>query len=256
MNRKSIFIAVLIYVVGLLLAITLFSCWLRPIRVAAASDDEYTDLRRLDEKLTAKDDDHRWLRVKQDLDQNRYDEYRLILDNEKLKTAKPGDIVAEWSFSGSEDAIDQIIVSVPKIYDCDVYTNALEKYGVLELFCYSQDECQNVWYEAHANLFVYDKSALDEHQIIIQTDMLGNYNGKAWLKSSIPALSYWYSSEDYDTEEKVLAKESHESDSVYAYFGSSEWDSERYLGKTTFTKDSVNFDEGELSTLLERADQC
>ena len=208
MNRKSIFIAVLIYVVGLLLAITLFSCWLRPIRVAAASDDEYTDLRRLDEKLTAKDDDHRWLRVKQDLDQNRYDEYRLILDNEKLKTAKPGDIVAEWSFSGSEDAIDQIIVSVPKIYDCDVYTNALEKYGVLELFCYSQDECQNVWYEAHANLFVYDKSALDEHQIIIQTDMLGNYNGKAWLKSSIPALSYWYSSEDYDTEEKVLAKES------------------------------------------------
>lgn len=256
MNRKSIFIAVLIYVVGLILTITLFSCWLHPIRVAAASDDEYTDLRRLDEKLTAKDDDHRWLRVGQDLDQNRYDEYRLILDNEKLKTAKPGDIVAEWSFSGSEDAIDQIIVSVPKIYDCDVYTNALKKYGVLELFCYSQDECQNVWYEAHADLFIYDKSALDEHQIIIQTDALGNYNGKAWLKSSIPALSYWYSSEDYATEEEVLAKESHESDSVYAYFGNSEWDSERYLGKTTFTKDSVNFDEGELSTLLERADQC
>lgn len=249
MNRKSIFIAVLIYAVGLALTIILFGCWLHPIRVAAASDDEYADLRRLDEKLTAKDDDHRWLRVKQDLDQNRYDEYRLILDNEKLKTARPGDIVAEWSFSGSEDAIDQIVVSVPKIYDCDVYTNALKKYGVLELFCYSQKGGNDAW-TANADVVIYDKNALDEHQIII------NYTGKAWLKSSIPALYYWLSSEDYSEPEEVLAEDTFKTTFMYSNFRSSTWDSERYLGKTIFTKDSVNFDEGELSTLLERADQC
>lgn len=256
MNRKSVFITVLIYAVGLILTITLFDCWLHPIRVAAASDDEYTDLRRLDEKLTAKDDDHRWLRVKQDLDQNRYDEYRLILDNEKLKTAKPGDIVAEWSFSGSDDVIDQIVVSVPKIYDYDVYSNALKKYGMLELFCYSQAGGQYEPWNANADLFIYDKGALDEHQIIIQTGPLGNYTGKAWLESSIPALYYWSSSEDYSKPEEVLAEDAFKTASMYSYFRTSKWDSERYLGKTTFTKDSVNFDEGELSTLLERADQC
>lgn len=267
MNKKSILIAVLIYTIGVIVTIILFDRWLQPIRVDAASgetktasetetsSDEYTDLRRLDEKLTAKDDDHRWLRVKQDLDQNRYDEYRLILDNEKLKTAKPGDIVAEWSFSGSEDAIDQIIVSVPRIYDCDVYSNALKKYGMLELFCYSQAGGSEAW-SASADIFVYDKNALDEHQIIIQTDALGNYTGKAWLESSIPALYYWLSSEDYGKPEEVLANDAYKTASMYSYFRTSTWDNERYLGKTTFTKDSVNFDEGELSTLLERADQC
>lgn len=222
---------------------------------AISVEDEYQDLRRLDEKFLTKDDDFRWPNVVEDLTHS-YEDYRLLLDSEKLKNAKPGDTVAEWSYLNNDEAIDRIVVSVPKIYSYGSYSNALNKYGVLELFCYSQDGGQYEAWHAKAELFIYDKNALDDHQIIIQSSFLGTYTDSAYLKSSIPALCCDYSSTDFATEEEALAATTYQVEYAYTHFASNEWNVGNYEGESKFTENTIDFEKGELDAVLKLADQC
>ncbi|MBR3264114.1 hypothetical protein IKF94_02705 [Candidatus Saccharibacteria bacterium] len=220
------------------------------------NQEEYTDLRRLDQKFLTLDEDFRWPAVREDLGQVE-NEYRITLDNDKIKNASPGEIIREWSFGYSDKAEDRIVISVPRLYDCDVATNALKDYGVLEVFCYYITGGQYEPMVAHAELIIYDKSAFNnKQQFTIVTLPTGNYSSSAWTITSIPTLTYDYSSIDYSTVEDALSETVYVAADEYAYGLSNHWDNERYFGTTSFTENSINFGIGELSALLERAEQC
>lgn len=221
-----------------------------------AEQEEYSDSRRLDQKFLNQDDDFRWVFIRDDLGQVE-NAYRITLDSDKIKNASPGEIIREWSFNYSDKAKDRIVISVPKLYDCGVATNALKDYGVLEVFCYYIAGGQFEPILANAELLIFDKSAFDNGQkFTIITTPLGNYTGATYTITTIPTLTYEYTSIEYSTVEDALAETIYPACYESAYALSNHWDKERYFGAATFTKNSVNFGIGELAALLERADQC